>query len=30
GGAAPLLARLEDARWHPSLVLDGLARWASA
>jgi type III pantothenate kinase len=28
GGAAPLRARLGDAQWRPSLVLDGLARWA--
>jgi type III pantothenate kinase len=30
GGAAPLMAKLDDARLQPSLVLDGLARWASA
>lgn len=29
GGAAPLHERLDDARWAPSLVLDGLARWAT-
>ncbi|WP_133480244.1 type III pantothenate kinase [Cognatilysobacter segetis] len=28
GGAAPLRERLADASWRPSLVLDGLARWA--
>jgi len=30
GGAAPLLDRLPDAGHRPSLVLDGLARWAVA
>jgi type III pantothenate kinase len=28
GGAEPLQARLDAARWRPSLVLDGLACWA--
>jgi type III pantothenate kinase len=29
GGAASLHERVDDARWAPSLVLDGLARWAT-
>ena len=29
GGAMPMHAQLDDARWLPSLVLDGLACWAT-
>lgn len=29
GGAEPLRTRLHEARWRPSLVLEGLARWAT-
>ena len=28
GGAEPLRDRLDEARWRPALVLEGLARWA--